>query len=446
MKSYKMKSYTGILLMGLVIFTGLSSCSSGNELTLDDDTVNARQLTFNISAATNSSTRSVTANGTGNGNDEENIKTYTLIILDNATKTIERIIERPTSNTELVSSERYKTSTPLTDGDKTIFALANITAANAGITYTEGSTLTDTQINEIKSKSYNLSAGNGFTISASNYIPMSNIVTATVTATTTGIDIPVYRMLAKMEFNFINSASLPAKLNSITLSNITKDNIYLFPSSVNFSGDRTLYTDGAGFPGTMTKGDYTYTMTTNNDVATSGTTTKSFYVNESKGDETTKLIGISVNSTYDGLTAEDNYTLSELAFINRNDYIKVPIDLTGYIFAPTVLYYPPIGGYPDATIKKTDGKYYCTFATGGGTFVINPNFRKAGESAPLSFSSVDIKCSNTSLFSTQPVYDSTDGVIKGELNTTATGTSVITLSVKPTTEITLIRKIYITIE
>ena len=447
-----MKLYNFLFITGIAI-SALTSCAS-DETSDNGNAAATGAVTLNISSASfgTSSTRSVTDEGTSDGTSEEWMKTWALVIIDNASKKIEKIINRPVT-TNMVKSETYQID--LTQGDKTVFAFANITASEAGITYTEGSTLTDTELADIKTHTSAMTDGNGFTITEpTKYLPMSNIVYTTITnKQQQSVDIPLYRMISKLQFDFTSDASKDITVSSVIMGPMTTAYIYTWPVNVQFSGDRTDYAYAPLFPATTVSGDYTYTWSSGN-VITAGNTTpvsKSFYVNESKASTYSKHLVFTLHTVRDGKAEEENYSLTDLAYINRNDFVKIPVVLTDYIFTPKATFYPPIGGYPAVTVTNTDDKSYFVFNNAGGDFVINPNIRKANDLSLAEAKNVQVHIdTNPSLFTTIPTYSAIDGTIVGELGTTA-GTSEITLTIDIKTGVsgltrTLTRKIYIVVQ
>lgn len=440
--------------LGMAAVCGLTSCS---ETALDETGKGSASaptytVSLNLGPKTATETRTVTGNGTDDGTSDEWMKSWTLVIVDNATRTVEKILTRPTTETDLVEAETY--SVELTTGAKTVFALGNLTPAEAGITYGEGNTLTDEELSALKDLSYDSTTGNGFQISATSgtYLPMSNIVDITVTAAQQqSFDIPLYRMLAKVNFEFTSEASEDVKVTDIRLSPMTQEGIYLFPEHVNFEADRTDESKAPSFPTGSTTTEYDYAWTTGNAVAAGTTTpvTTSFYVNESKGSAYSQHLVFTLTTQRNGEAAEENYTLTDLSFINRNDQVTIPVVLTDYIFDPDIAYYPPIGGYPD--VKVSDDKSYFVFYSGGGEFVLTPNLHLSGSTEDISPEEVSVTVtSDDGIFSEDPAYDTVDKVIRGELNGT-TGTAVLTLSMTVATgtsavEQTLTRKLYLVVE
>lgn len=448
-----MKTKIFVILYCMVILFMLVSCSQKDEESNFPESSSLYKVSLIVNAETNCfNTKSVDAEGADAGSSLEWVKSWTLLIVDNSTGKIEKILSRPASEIGLIQSEKYDVNLSL--GEKTIFALGNLTLAQAGINYTEGTVLSNSDITDLKEFSYDMPTGNGFLINpASNaYLSMSNIVTINVTnAQQQSFDVPLYRMLAKIEFDFTSDAADDITVTDVKLAPITERHIFLFPSHVSFDADRTDYRYAPLFPSGSSTIEYSSGWNSDNVIPKGATMPKSvsFYLNESKGSVYSKHIVFTLTTQRNGQESEDNYVLTDFSYINRNDFVKIPVILTDYIFDPTIDYYPPIGGYPD--VKVSDNKSYFVFYSGGGEFVLTPNLRKSNTSDVISPKNITLTIdSGASIFSANPTYDNVDGVIRGELNGTK-GTALITLSMNVSTGVSsveriLTRKIYLVVE
>ena len=86
----------------------------------------------------------------------------------------------------------------------------------------------------------------------------------------------------------------------------------------------------------------------------------------------------------DGSTSEEvrQYAIAnELQYINRNDHIIIPIEVTDWIIEVDVRFYPPIGGYPAVITEDKNREYYITFGT-EGWFEIETRVRYAAPGSP----------------------------------------------------------------
>lgn len=207
-------------------------------------------------------------------------------------------------------------------------------------------------------------SGNGFDPTAAENgfgatgIPMSNVQTKTVTASTT-FDLIVVRMMAKMELQIKNETGAAVTIKSATLSNVTQNdngNLKLLPSLTN--GDTMEPTHGDIQPnlGTAAQGDYTATI--NKTIDNDATETVTFYVNESGTPENAEGLFYLTLEVEDAGATEFRYALisndaSEWNYIARNDYRKIPIVLDNLKFEIVPYDFPAIGVYP-VSVKETD--------------------------------------------------------------------------------------------
>ena len=447
------------MLAGFALSLGLNSCS-GDETITDNTTGNENKMSFNISCAPSNSTRSVTGDETDVGTSAEWMRTWKLVIVNANTNKVEYI----TTNKVLASPlemDKCDIFPRLSAGKKIVYAFANITdteLTQAGVPITVSDANVDiTAIDALSFNPYDATGNVPFTLADGN-IPMSNKVEITVTdAESQTFNIPLYRMLAKLSFSFTSEAAEDVTVNSVSIAPATTEGEYLFPMNTNFSAYRTQYEKRPGFPDSYKSAEIKAAWDEYNEV-TAGTKTAvvpaPIYINESKGSEYSKHMVITLNTTRGGEQEEENYTITDLAYINRNDWIKIPIVLTDYVFYPQVFYYPPIGGYPEATVTQTDNKTYIVFNTGGGQFAIHPNLYKSNGTDPLTFelsTNIKVDDANPSIFTKYgtPKYDASTGEIIGELGTT-TGTATITLTMTVTTGTLgvtkeLVRELYIVV-
>lgn len=293
--------------------------------------------------------------------------------------------------------------------------------------------------------------GNYFDIDADNDflskgIPMSNIQTIGVTKPVEGtapqlIDLIVVRMLAKIKLQIYNDKASAITIESITLTDITKnasdnddkENLKLFPRYTYTNGDENV------FPGADEKVDYEHgdirpnlTNEATKDVlkitpSSSGVTvlsasssssdpldpwtipasnysndgaplTITFYVNESenpKGENWDKatsgtlqqfnhyFLKIKITGEEEERYAliDDNGTKEgeKWNYIARNDYRIIPIVLDDYKLDMIPYDFPAIGVYP-ASMKEEDGIYTITFHD-YGHFHLQPQVTKYSDAS-----------------------------------------------------------------
>ena len=483
-----MKRYNKYILFICAAFIALCySCSADDVSSDGDDTkVDNGKMYLNICCAPSNDTRAVTADGTDVGISKEWIKTWKVVIVDAASK-VEAVIDRDAASEDLIEADKKEIKDRLTFGKKTVYAFANLSdeqLKNASFTSLKvDDKATIATLDALTLDPYNASYQAGtadneakaepFTIGAGGNIPMSNRFTINVTdAESQTFNVPLYRMLAKLSFSFTSEAEKDVTVTGVRISPATTTGEYLFPINTNFGGDdRIDYTKAPAFSGAYKAADVTATWSNCKvPVGTkeeSAVTPAPIYINESKAYNVANVtatqnvhnrMAITLLTKRDGADKEEeySYTMTNLAYINRNDWIKIPIVLTDYVFYPQVFYYPPIGGYPEATVTTTDNKTYIVFGGGGGQFAIHPNLYKSNSADPLTFTDANITVvdNNPTIFTDdgkdKPKYDASTGEITGTLNGTA-GTATITLSMtvttgtEPGTSETLTRELYIVV-
>ena len=247
-------------------------------------------------------------------------------------------------------------------------------------------------------------------------IPMSNRQTLNIVETTTGKDLIVVRMLAKMELQFWNETGSVVTLESVTISDITPNaagNLRLLPSY----GNTPDYPDDMddhhqdirpNLNGTPAVADLQYTIPANSQtLATreySGNENKpvqkiAFYVNESA----TPTNGFSHFFLKIKLTGQDEvrYALIDnrgkkkdgtadatdaWTYIARNDYRIIPVILDDYMLDIIPYDFPAIGVLP-ASVKEEDGLYTINFHD-YGHFHLVPTVKRVsnGETVPFTIS------------------------------------------------------------
>lgn len=354
--------------------------------------------------------------------DNEKINTW-WIALVSSNGTVRAILERPAGLTAAVEEETINAEIPT--GRYTAYAFANITKdelqSKTGITFTTGQAApTDAQLS---SAAWNM-PNNSY---KDQNIPMSGRQEITITGhVNESFAIEVVRMLAKIEFAFSNNASKDITVNSVSFSPLNTGNIPLLPNYSTLEGAPVLLPDNGTEAITLNfSGDNAITLA----AGANETKTEHFYARESLvQSQATGHFLVSVNISREGSSTNQLYSLTEqLTYINRNDYIRIPISFTDYLLDFDVLFYPPIGGYPAVINEKKDNEYYIKFGT-QGKFVINPLIREASDgSAYLQPGQYTINIAvnqDGGIFTTYPALDENTGEITGELNS-STGTAEV---------------------
>lgn len=359
--------------------------------------------------------------------DNEKINTW-WIALVSSNGTVRAILERPAGLTAAIEEETINAEIPT--GRYTAYAFANITKdelqSKTGITFTTGqASPTDAQLS---SATWNM-PNNSY---KDQNIPMSGRQEITVTGhVNESFAIEVVRMLAKIEFAFSNNASKDITVNSVSFSPLNTGNIHLLPDYSTLEDAPKLLPDNGTETVTLNfSGANAITLA----AGAGETKTEHFYARESLvQSQATGHFLVSVNISREGSSTNQLYSLTEqLTYINRNDYIRIPISFTDYLLDFDVLFYPPIGGYPAVINEKKDNEYYIKFGT-PGKFVINPLIREASDgSAYLQPGQYTINIAvnqGGGIFTTVPAINENTGEINGELNSSK-GTAEVKATIK----------------
>lgn len=284
----------------------------------------------------------------------------------------------------------------------------------------------------------------------SGNIPMSGYREIKVRgAVTEKFSIEVVRMLAKVEFSFGNKSDKSITVKSVSFAPLNAGNIVMMPDYSTLA-----FPDAEGSKPSLS-GDtesITYELS---DFAIAAGTDKGgrthFYVKEAVADShPTGHFNFSLKIEREGKAEEQLYALTDnLSFINRNDYILIPVDFRDYSFEPEVRFYPPIGGYPPVIIENKMDEYYIKFGTQGYfeiTTHVYDNTSAGKIEVPVSKYNVTVSApEGDAIFTKDPSLNSTTGEIIGELSS-ATGTAKVQIRVtvsEDSSSVTFTRNIYI---
>lgn len=465
---------TLILTMALVA-VGCSDDTSNVEEIIPDG---YGKLSFTIGTTDAMTMRSVSTTDTWlEGTEGERaIKSYVILICEGTT-----IVQTLTSNTETAlgshdATNHYFPSTAniqsdlmtLGSHDLTIYCLANFTNSmlESAFGTSDMSAIGTTLPDGFESKAIHLS--NSTSVPATG-MPMTGKLTATVNITkgqvttkdTSDKDLVLvlWRMMAKMEFDFENESSEQVQVLGVEIDPLSTGvaGSYLLQTV-----DLSLTTNwahgalGIVSPGTIAPWLVEQTVTIPAKSGdTNGTGTLSVYVNETdasyttlenqlslrfkvrRGSSSVEEIRYGITSPYVGTDpANEGFNV-----ICRNDWIKIPIHLTGWQFRIEAIPFVPIAGYP-AVLLSSDA-LNATFSTGG--FIILQPFAEKNHDGywrdfsdpEVTFVSLSWKNSNGTdvsgdekIVKTPFAYDSSSKCITGELNNNLNpGTYKTTLTV-----------------
>lgn len=441
----------------------------------------------------------------------ELIHHYTLVYINKDTRRVEALRE---FTAEGDGQEYHNESFPIeiTEADGSdrhayaVYAFANFPPAmkeqvsfdpaHVGFklsTLTTGTVLPVNYDQAIGSAIIDLSSLNGYDFAnGTEYVPMTAVVSnyqATMQYHQPK-NIPLVRMLSKLNFKVCNLTGADVKLTQISVTPITASEVYLLP---HIATRTTAQTDAQatqqavgyyperpaadamryvpqlyGTPTTtqaelnlstpLTIPDFKANPTASGRFVDAGT----LYINESTAlSHPTKHFAFSLTFTKaDGTVEQYRYALSGNDFTSfcRNDQVIIPLTISDeYSLEPEVFFYPPIGGYPLVISNKSDEEFYCTFST-EGDFAIYPNIYRQGATTGIRLSdnnqvdsytiSVTDEAGNpltagSSIFSVLPTYSAPDNAILGTLNNTS-GHAIVTISVTMlSTSRTLTKKVHV---
>lgn len=405
--------YTGILLM-----TALMLCAgcSGHEPEPADETLSA--------GVTIRTRMPQDVNATEN----ELINTWWMAFVDRDGM-VRLILDRPSDKTGAVDYEEFDFS--IASGTYTVYAFANIDRSTFEPVFAAGKPAPD------------LSAATwDKTGIVGDYVPMSGVL-RNVSIQDGGqryFSIEVVRLWAKLCFEFTTDASQPVTVSRISMTPAHTAAVSLLPDYNSLGGAPALPAEtvcstlGLDTDITITQGE---------------TVPATFYVLESTAaGHATGHYPVSFELQYGDNKSQTVSALAyQLQYINRNDYVTIPVLLTDWLVNMDVDFYPPIGGYPAVVIETAGDEYFAKFGS-AGRFVIRPAVTTA-DGTPVSDRDIDISITTSDpegVLSVAPSRDDTTYEITGEIGTGKTGTAVITLRITVRTDAlqhSILRKFYI---
>lgn len=384
------------------------------------------------------------------------------------------------------------TSAPLAAGSYYIYAVANFTDDEYTNNYAVGKTINPDVTKSFANSSCYYIVGDDTKYNV-EYIRMTGKLTTAANSNTmkevsveNGVEtdagtISVWRVMAKMQFEFTNESNKDVRILGIEVDPINKvstsnPGIYLF-SKDNLESTDNLAAGTEGLtlpdgvradmgavefvPPTVNSKSQPLELTAKND----GSTDEGklyFYVNESDATFTTTDNQYSLRFKVQRKKDDDNWYDEEIRYgvtthygngttgqngfnvIRRNDWIHIPIHLTDWQFRIEPLAFVPIAGYPAKTLSND--ALTATFST-GGMIALQPFVKKYNDKTWRDFDDsevtlVDIHWKNSDgtdeygsdmIVKSAFAYDSFSRCILGELNNDRTGgpyKTTFTVSVK----------------
>lgn len=358
--------------------------------------------------------------------DNELIRSWWMAFVDGS-GVVRLVIERPSDRTDAVDYETFDFK--IDKGVYTVYAFANIPRGTSGIDFTVGS-----QAPDLSAARWSAVGGSG------DDIPMTGMLRNVALSGKTGdrFTIEVVRLWAKMCFEFTTNVPQPVTVRRISILPALTGSVSLLPDYESLGRAPVLPA------GTVcTQLDREVNLVVGNDMAD-----ETFYLLESTAEShPTGHYPLSFGLEYtDGRSLTVSALAYQLEYINRNDYVTIPVLITDRTVGLDVRFYPPIGGYPAVVVDSKGDEFYAKFGSSGLfeiTVEVADNY--TGSKIPSDRFSVSLSVdSGGDIFSQQPVRS--NGEIIGELAEGKTGTAVINLDISVTDDAiqqTYKRKLYI---
>lgn len=420
--------------------------------------------------------------------DQEMINTYTLVYINNTTRRVEDIqnfdkgdkaveydvVSFPIEISEQggVDNHAYK-----------VYAFANFTDEMKAATRIDATSRTLAAIKvgdhladlfdlTIASSTLDLAALNGHDFTkGSQYIPMTAVIDYNATMQYhQPVNVPLVRMLAKLDYKITNRTGAPIEIDKITMRPAYNMPVYVLPhikgEKAGFYPERPAADEDQYGEASSDTNDrsYGYVPVLPADPATASDTTavslactgsaaianggsstyRSMYVNESLAKwHPTGHFTYDVAFTTNGEKRQYRYALSadDFTAFFRNDHVTIPLVITSpSSLEPEVIFYPPIGGYPPVITDKNDEEFYATFST-IGDFAIYPHIYREGartdirltDGTQVEFDPGDASnfsvTGDADIFSKPLRYIPGDNCFKGTLGTT-TGHAIVSITAR----------------
>lgn len=365
-----------------------------------------------------------------NTSENELINSWWMVFVD-ASGNVNKILDRAADKTNAVDREEFRLD--LEPGRYTIYAGANIARSTLGVDIVEGETMPDlseaTWSNEIGT--------------IGDLVPMTGTLTVNLTeGANNSFEVEVVRLWAKLCFKFTTDTSQPVTVSKISMTPALSTTVRLLPDYQSL-GHAPVLPEGTTCTNAVER-------TTDITVPADGEVSETFYLYESTAkDHPTGRYPLSFELRYGtGAPRTVSALAYNLEYINRNDFITIPVLITDWTVDVGVLFYPPIGGYPAVLIESNDNEFYAKFGS-PGKFVIRPTVSSA-DGTIVANSDLDIILNTVDtdgILEQSPTYDSNTSEIIGEIASGKYGTAVVDLEIRiktnDTVQQTITRKFYI---
>ena len=359
------------------------------------------------------------------------------VVFADASGTVRSIVTSPELSAPV---ERDEFTVELPAATYTLYAFANLSPeelyARSGVRFITGEKL-DTDVRAAVWDNMENAP------SRESLIPMSGTAIINFRNNETEFAVELIRMLAKIRVSVKNTTESPIDINTLSFGILNRGAVPLLP-------DYTLLGNCPDILEEARENKEDLVFEPQVTVGAGEVADEIFYVRESAAVWTHPTMRYFVTfgiSRGNGTAVNEHYAVTdELHWIQRNDFIDIPIVISNVTVDWSVLFYPPIGGYP-AVVTEVDGDcHFLTFGT-PGKFRIRPEIISDGAPVPagdFGFEIQDIE-GDSGIFAVVPAKDSVTGEIIGELSSqtgTAELTCALTLNVgeRPTVRV---RKLYI---
>lgn len=346
-----------------------------------------------------------------NATENELINTWWMAFVDRD-GIVRLILDRPSEKTGAVDYEEF--SFTIASGTYTVYAFANIDRSTFEPVFAEGKTAPD-----LSAATWDKTGKIG------DYVPMTGVL-RNVSIQDGGqryFSIEVVRLWAKLCFEFTTDASQPVTVSRISMTPALTGAVSLLPDYNSLGGAPVLPAE------TVCSA---LELDTDLTITQGQTLPATFYVLESTAAaHATGRYPISFDLQHgDGQTQTVSALAYQLQYINRNDFVTIPVRLTDWLVNMDVDFYPPIGGYPAVVIETAGNEYFAKFGS-AGQFVIRPAVTTA-DGTPVNNKDINITIATSDpdgVLSVAPSRDDTTYEITGEIGAAKTGTAVIDLTI-----------------
>lgn len=354
----------------------------------------------------------------GSAEDWELIRSWWVAFVDRNNKVV-RVVSSPPDEGPVLA-EKVTTTLKMPAGNYTVYAFANFSDADPSailMNIAEGSVLPD----DFEDRVWTLVPS----YDNHDVVPMSGKLYNVLVhpRESENIVVEVVRMVAKMRMKYATETRYPLVLKRLTISGAHNDGVAFFPD---YGTLGSQYVSPDILPtSTLTDLVRDYGAGLKLQATDPDVTTDLFYTLESSAASHPTgryVLAFDVVDTHSGSSRTITALAYQLPFINRNDYITIPVRFTDRNVELGVRFYPPIGGYPAWIMEEKGNEFYATFGS-AGAFVIVPLVTDYDGNAypPSSYTlDVDLVSDPAGILKGTPVRDDYSYEIVGELSSGST--------------------------